>query len=55
MACDIPRISARWVLAVQSHGSEHVEIPIKMMLGKSFTPRFLRALLIIPSLAYQTP
>ena len=33
---DIPRVNARWVLAKRYHGNESLELPISMMLGKSF-------------------
>ena len=35
---DIPRVKARWVFSNRHHGTESFELPINMMLGKSYAP-----------------
>lgn len=47
MTLDIPLRVQRWVLAKHYHGSESLELPINMMLGKSYAPRIPRDTLII--------
>jgi hypothetical protein len=35
---DIPRVYARWMFSKHYLGSESFELPINMMLGKSYAP-----------------